>query len=135
MFALDTNIVIAALNDRRLGVRTRYKAEIAAGSLIVVSSIVLMELEYGIARSARQAESRRVLQAFLEDGCDIAAFSAADAAEAGDIRGRLAELGTPIGPYDVLIAAHARRAGATLVTANTREFARVPGLKLEDWGA
>ena len=60
-------------------------------------------------------------------------FDAEDAHEAGDIRALLERAGTPIGPYDILIAAQARRRGATLVTANTREFARVPGLKTEDW--
>ena len=58
-----------------------------------------------------------------------------DAREAGDIRAALERTGTPIGPYDVLIAAQARRRGAMLATANVREFARVPGLRLVDWSA
>jgi tRNA(fMet)-specific endonuclease VapC len=62
-------------------------------------------------------------------------FEAGDATEAADIRAQLRRSARPIGPYDVLIAAQARRAGATLITANTREFARVPGLTVVDWAA
>lgn len=100
---------------------------------MLVSSIVLTELEYGIARSQRKDDSRRVLDAFLSEGCTLSPFTPADAAIAGEIRGVLARLGTPIGPYDVLIAAHALRCEVTLVTANSREFSRVPGLRIENW--
>jgi tRNA(fMet)-specific endonuclease VapC len=62
-------------------------------------------------------------------------FEADDAEEAGDIRAALERAGTPIGPYDVLIAAQARRRGAVLAMANRREFARVPRLTTEDWVA
>lgn len=62
-------------------------------------------------------------------------FESEDAEEAGDIRAVLERAGTPIGPYDVLIAAQARRRAALLVTANEREFARVPGLRTENWAA
>jgi tRNA(fMet)-specific endonuclease VapC len=62
-------------------------------------------------------------------------FEPEDAEEAGDIRAALEHAGTPIGAYDVLIAAQARRRNATLVTANKREFSRVPGLRTEDWAA
>jgi tRNA(fMet)-specific endonuclease VapC len=60
-------------------------------------------------------------------------FDSDDAAEAGQVRAELARAGTPIGPYDVLIAAQARRLGCTLATANVREFRRVVGLQFEDW--
>jgi tRNA(fMet)-specific endonuclease VapC len=60
-------------------------------------------------------------------------FDAEDAREAGNIRAALFKLGTPIGPYGILIAAQARRRDAILVTSNEREFARVSGLKMEDW--
>jgi tRNA(fMet)-specific endonuclease VapC len=62
-------------------------------------------------------------------------FEPEDAEEAGDIRAGLERAATPIGPYDVLIAAQARRRDALLVTTNTREFTRVPGLKTADWAA
>jgi tRNA(fMet)-specific endonuclease VapC len=62
-------------------------------------------------------------------------FEPGDAEEAGDIRAALERSGTPTGPYDILIAAQARRRSAVLITANEREFARVPGLKTEDWAS
>ena len=68
-------------------------------------------------------------------GISILPFEVEDAEEAGDIRAALERVGRPIGPYDILIAAQVRRRGATLVTANQREFERVPGLAVEDWGA
>lgn len=76
-----------------------------------------------------------MLSTFLGAGVDVIDFDAADAREAGDIRAHLKRAGTPIGPYDVLIAGQARRRGARLATLNAREFARVPGLIVEDWNA
>ena len=72
---------------------------------------------------------------FLSGNIDVAPFDAQDAAVAGDLRAALEAAGTPIGPYDVLIAAQALRSGATLVTANVSEFARVHGLVWQDWTA
>ena len=74
-----------------------------------------------------------MLDAFLADGPEILAFDAEDATTAAEIRAELKAAGTPICPYDLLIAGQALRHGATLVTANTREFSRVPGLKVVDW--
>ena len=73
------------------------------------------------------------LAAFLALGLEQWPFEAKDAEDAGDIRASLERAGTTIGPYDLLIAAQARRRGVVLITANSREFARVPGLKSEDW--
>ena len=95
----------------------------------------MFELEYGSAKSNRRRENDERLAIFLRAPIPILPFDAEDAREAGDIRAAPAKAGTPIGPYDVLIAAQARRRGATLVTANAREFVRVPGLKAEDWAA
>jgi len=72
---------------------------------------------------------QRFWRSISQSGCST--FDGAE--EAGDIRFTLERAGTPIGPFDILIAAQARRRGALLVTANGREFGRVPGLKLEDW--
>lgn len=72
---------------------------------------------------------------FLGLGIDVIPFEAEDAAHAGEIRAHLESKGTPIGPYDYLIAAQARRRAATLVTLNMREFSRVPGLMVTDWAA
>ena len=92
-------------------------------------------MRYGHARSDRQAEAERLLDEFLAPGIAVLPFDAEDAAHAGDIRAHLESKGTPIGHYDYLIAAQARRRGATLVTANGREFERVPGLLVTDWTA
>jgi tRNA(fMet)-specific endonuclease VapC len=96
---------------------------------------VLYELRYGIEKSARPARSLALLENFLAAPVSIIAFDGTDAAEAGEIRAVLGKAGTPIGPYDALIAAQARRRGAALVTSNGREFARVPGLVVADWSA
>ncbi|MFO1124783.1 MAG: PIN domain-containing protein [Methylocystis sp.] len=82
-------------------------------------------------RGAREDHAR--LDDFLSAVPEIAAVDADDARAAGDIRAYLEGHGKPIGPYDVLIAAQARRRGAVLVTANRREFDRVPGLMVTDW--
>lgn len=133
MFCLDTNIIIFALNQRRPGVRDRLKAEQAAGTPLIVPAVVLFELAYGIAKSSVPDSNRAVLDTFLSAGFETPAFDAGDASEAGVIRAALERSGTPIGAYDVLIAAQARRRGAVLVTANRREFDRVPGLLVTDW--
>jgi tRNA(fMet)-specific endonuclease VapC len=135
MICLDTNAVIVALNNPGSPVRARINQARDNGIPLCISVIVLFELWYGAAKSdQRQRNSERLVD-FLTGPIQILSFDAEDAREAGDIRAALAKAGTPIGPYDVLIAAQARRRGATLVTANTREFARVPGLKTEDWAA
>ena len=134
MHCLDTNVVIALLKGRPPGLLDRFEIEFARDA-IALPAIALFELEYGAANSDRRRENDERLAIFLRAPIPILSFDAEDAREAGDIRAALAKAGTPIGPYDVLIAAQARRRGATLVTANTHEFARVPGLKTEDWAA
>jgi len=102
------------------------------GSL-AISAVVLFELHYGIANSARYGENSERLKVFLRAPITLWPFDPEDAEEAGHIRAQLKQAGTPIGPYDILIAAQARRRNATLVTADTREYSRVPGLRIEDW--
>lgn len=135
MICLDTNAVIAVLNDRASPVRTKIEAAIASGSALAISSIVLFELRYGAAKSARPERNLQRIADFLAGPIEILPFEPADAEEAGDIRAALEQAGTPIGPYDVLVAAQARRHDALLVTANEREFSRVQRLNLEDWAA
>ena len=133
MICLDTNIIVAAINRRLPWVRERLLDTLARGTVVGIPTIVLFELWYGIKKSSRAQANMADLSRFLM--LDVAQwpFEPEDAEEAGDIRATLERAGTPIGAYDVLIAAQARRRGATLVTANEREFARVPGLKTEDW--
>src|SRR5216683_7812338 len=133
MICLDTNIAIYVINRRIPTVRLRLAEQLRLGTEIGFSAVALFELRYGHARSDRRAESDRLLAEFLAPGIVILPFDAEDAAHAGDIRADLENNGTPIGPYDCLIAAQARRRGATLVTANGREFARVLGLMVTDW--
>jgi tRNA(fMet)-specific endonuclease VapC len=133
MICLDTNAVIAILNNPTSPVRTRIDAAIKQRRLIAISSIALYELRYGAAKSARPERNARRILDFLSGPVDVLPFADADAEEAGDIRAALERAGTPIGPYDILIAAQARQRDALLVTANEREFARVPRLKVEDW--
>jgi tRNA(fMet)-specific endonuclease VapC len=128
-YMLDTNICIYAINDRPPKVLQALREHYAEG--LGVSAITAAELFYGVARtgSARNAEA---LRRFLA-GLEVADFDAPAAEVAGQVRSWLARQGTPIGPYDSLIAAHAQALDAILVTNNTREFERVPGLKLANW--
>jgi tRNA(fMet)-specific endonuclease VapC len=135
MICLDTNIAIYVMNRRVPSVRHRLAEQLRLGTEIGLSTIALFELRYGHERSDRRAEAERLLAEFLAPGIDVLPFDAEDATHAGDIRAHLERKGTPIGPYDCLIAAQARRRGATLVTANRREFERVPGLMVVDWAA
>ena len=113
--------------------RRRLAAAQALGESVAISAIVLFELQYGIARSQRVQQNAEWLRAFLAGGVGVLAFGWDDATIAGNLRQALASLGTPIGPYDLLIAAQAIRHKLTLVTDNTAEFARVPGLTVENW--
>jgi tRNA(fMet)-specific endonuclease VapC len=134
-YLLDTNAVIALLRDEPAIFRKRLRRAVSRGAAIAVSSIVLYELWYGVARSARRRENAERLRVFLSGGIEVSAFDEEDARTAGDLRATLEGAGTPIGPYDLLIAAQALRTGATLVTANVAEFTRVPGLQWQDWSA
>ena len=135
MICLDTNAVIVAINSRTSVIQSRIDAAVAANAAMALPAIVLFELLYGAAKSARRERNMDRIDVFLSGPFAVLPFDADDAREAGDIRAALERAGTPIGPYDVLIAAQARRRGALLVTANKREFARVPGLRYEDWAA
>lgn len=133
MICLDTNAVIAVISGRSPSVRIRLEAALTENEQITVPAIVLFELWFGIAKSQRVEANIKALDAFLSKGFDVLPFDAQDAREAGDIRAALAVSGMSIGPYDVLIAAQARRRNARLITANGREFVRVPRPTMEDW--
>jgi tRNA(fMet)-specific endonuclease VapC len=131
-YLLDTNAVIALLKNQPAEVRSRLRHVLSQGDAIAVSSIVLYELWYGVARSARRRENAERLSIFLSGNIEVVAFDEEDARAAGDLRAALEAAGTPIGPYDLLIAAQALRSGATLVTANVAEFACMRGLVWQD---
>ncbi|WP_083269602.1 PIN domain-containing protein [Bosea vaviloviae] len=104
-----------------------------AGTPIALPVVALYELRYGFAKSERREQAEQLLEKFLSLGIAVLPFEEDDAAHAGDIRAALEMSGMPIGPYDYLIAAQARRHGAALVTLNKKEFERVPGLMVMDW--
>ena len=133
MICLDTNAVIASINLRPPTVRARLEQALAEAAPVGLSAIVLFELWYGIKKSARAGLNTLTLATFLALDVTPLPFEPDDAQEAADIRAALERIGTPIGPYDVLIVAQARRRDALLITAKRREFARVPGLRMEDW--
>lgn len=128
---LDTNLCIHVLRERPEPLRRRFNAE---SPVLCTSSIVVYELLYGAAKSARPQESRDAVEAFAAR-LQILDFDADAASHAGEIRAELERKGSPIGSYDVLIAGHARSRGLIVATANTREFERVDGLRCENWEA
>lgn len=130
-FLLDTNIVVFAIRRRPGPLRGRLQAE---SGRLAVSSITVAELAYGAQRSADPARSRQAYDQFLAL-TTVLPFDDAAAQHAGEIRAHLTAAGTLIGGYDLLIAGHARAAGLAIVTNNTREFSRVPGLEVVDWTA
>ena len=134
-YLLDTNAVIALLKTQPNTVRKQLRRAAAKGASLRVSSVVLFELWVGVARSERRRENTERLRVFLSGTIGVVSFDEEDAIHAGDLRAALEAAGTPIGPYDLLIAAQALRIGATLVTANVSEFARVKGLLWQDWAA
>ena len=99
---------------------------------LAVSTIVLSELHFGAENSARPERNLAVIESFTAR-LEVMDFDASAAAHSGQIRAALKRAGQPIGPYDLLIAGHARSAGLTLVTNNAAEFGRVPGLMIENW--
>lgn len=134
-YLLDTNACIALINGSEANVRRRFQRAVARESAILLSSIVAFELWYGVARSQRKESNARRLETFFAGPLEWTVFDEDDARTAGDVRAELEAIGKPIGAYDVLLAGQARRRDATLVTSNTKEFARVQGLKWEDWAA
>jgi tRNA(fMet)-specific endonuclease VapC len=134
-YLLDTNACIALINGTEMNVRRRFKRAVARKSVILLSSIVAFELWYGVAKSQRKDNNTQRLVTFLGGPLEWALFDEVDARAAGTVRAELETVGRPVGAYDVLLAGQARRHGATLVTSNTKEFARVQGLKWEDWAA
>ena len=126
---LDTNICIYAIKNQPAQVLTQLRAHEAEG--IGISSISVAELYFGVSKSG-SARNLAALQQFLEP-LEIADFDLNAAQVYGTLRYALERLGTPIGPLDMQIAAHALALEATLVTNNVREFERVPDLKLINW--
>lgn len=130
MYLLDTNICIHAIKRRPVGVLERIQTRLHDG--LFISSLTLAELEFGVASSQQVEKNRVALLKFLTL-FNLLSFEALDAIPYGQLRNDMQRTGRLIGPIDMLIAAQALRHNLILVTHNTREFERIPGLKREDW--
>jgi len=130
-YMLDTNICIFTVKNRPQQVREAFNRH---HGQFCISSVSLMELIYGAEKSAIPERNLSVVEGFAAR-LEVLAYDEMAASHTGQLRAELARSGTPIGPYDQLIAGHARSRGLILVTNNRREFDRVPGLRVEDWTA
>lgn len=127
-YLLDTSAVIALLNDKASKLTRRARRE--RPSEIAISAVVAHELFFGAFKSQRATQIIALVDALQ---FPVLEFDKEDARQAGQIRAFLASKGTPIGPYDVLIAGQAMARNMILVTHNTGEFGRVPKLRIENW--
>jgi tRNA(fMet)-specific endonuclease VapC len=127
-YLLDANVVIGLLNDIESKLARRARQHRPAD--MAMSAIAVHELFYGAFRSQRAKRNVGLVDALQ---FAVLEFDKEDARQAGRLRAFLAARGTPVGPYDVLIAGQAMARNLILVTHNTREFGRVPGLQTEDW--
>lgn len=130
MYLLDTNICIYIIKRKPLSVIERLRA--LSLDEVAVSAITQAELEFGVQKSARPEQNQEALRGFLSP-LKILPFDDRAACHYGEIRSQLEKSGQVIGAIDLLIAAHARSLSCRLVTNNEREFARVPGLLVENW--
>lgn len=128
-YMLDSDICIYVMKGRGAALVDRFNTLVGQ---ICISSVCLAELCYGIEKSERRAENLRRLDE-LTARLEVEDFDAEAAAHYGEIRSTLERLGTPCGALDMMIGAHARSLGMTLVTNNRREFDRMPGLLVENW--
>jgi tRNA(fMet)-specific endonuclease VapC len=126
---LDTNIVIYTLRNRPARVRTAFDRH--AGEMCL-STVTLGELVYGAEKSTQVERNLAVIEG-LAARMEVCAFDARAAMHFGQIRAELARSGRAIGPFDTMIAGHARALGLILVSNNRKEFERVPGLRLQNW--
>ena len=128
-YMLDTNICIFTIKNKPEHVREAFNRH---HGQLCVSSVSLMELIYGAERSASPERNLAVVEGFAAR-LEVLSYDEIAATHTGQLRAELARSGTPIGPYDQLIAGHARSRGLIVVTNNRREFDRVAGLRVEDW--
>ncbi|WP_435955762.1 type II toxin-antitoxin system tRNA(fMet)-specific endonuclease VapC [Dryocola sp. BD626] len=128
-YMLDTNICIFTIKNKPQEVREAFNRFYGQ---MCISSITLMELIYGAEKSANPEKNLAVIESFAAR-LEVLNFGSEAAAHSGQVRAELAKKGAPIGPYDNMIAGHARSLGLTVVTNNLREFERVAGIRVEDW--
>lgn len=128
-YMLDTNIVIYTMKNRPQAVREAFQRHYGQ---MCISSVTYMELVYGAERSSNPERNLNEIEGFAAR-LEVLPYDNGAAVHTGQIRAELAAIGTPIGPYDQMIAGHARSMGLVVVTNITKEFSRVDGLRLEDW--
>jgi len=128
-YLLDTNMVIYVLKRRPIEVLSQFNDN--AGRM-ALSAITLSELYHGTEKSAKVAQNLEVVEEFASL-VQVLAYSTKASQHYGAIRSHLEKAGQPIGVNDVHIAAHARSEGLVVVTNNTSEFSRIPGLMVENW--
>ncbi|MBI3706196.1 MAG: tRNA(fMet)-specific endonuclease VapC [Proteobacteria bacterium] len=128
-YMLDTNICIYVIKDYPPKLRQRFNR---LAEQLCISTITLAELHYGAEKSARRLENLQAIEHFVAR-LDVLPFSPQAAAHCGQMRAELEHAGTPAGPHDMLIAAHARAEGLIVVTNNARAFKRMPGIRAENW--
>lgn len=128
-YMLDTNILIYTIKNKPEVVRQKFEAH---DGEMCASSVTAMELLYGAHKSQAVRRNLDAIEGLLIR-LAILDFDLGAAEHSGQIRAELAASGSPIGPFDVMIAGHARSTGMCLVTNNEREFARVSGLRITNW--
>lgn len=128
-FMLDTNICIFTIKNRPQEVREAFKRH---HGQMCISTVTLMELIYGAEKSSNPERNLADVEGFAAR-LEVLRYDPEAAAHTGQLRAELVREGKQIGPYDQMIAGHARSRGLILVTNNRREFDRVPGLRVEDW--
>jgi tRNA(fMet)-specific endonuclease VapC len=128
-YMLDTNIAIYTIKNKPIEVREAFKQH---DGQMCISAVTLMELIYGAEASAAVERNLRIVEGFAAR-LDVLPFDNGAAAHTGQLRAELRKRGTPIGPYDEMIAGHARSLGLVVVTNNTKQFEHVPGLRLANW--
>jgi tRNA(fMet)-specific endonuclease VapC len=131
-YLLDTNVISDFVRGER---RVLARVKSSRPDVLAVSTVTVMEIEYGLALEAARARRLRPVLEALIGSMAVLPFTSADAAAAAGARAGLRRSGRPIGPYDVLLAGCALSRGLVLVSANTDEFARVDGLTVENWRA
>lgn len=128
-FMLDTNTCIFTIKNKPEHIRKRFNLNT---SRMCISSITLMELIYGAEKSLAPERNLAVVEGFISR-LEVLDYDTQAAIHTGQIRAELARKGTPVGPYDQMIAGHAGSRGLVVVTNNLREFERIPGIRIEDW--
>lgn len=126
---LNTNICIEVINERHERLLQKFERH---AEQLCISSITLAELLFGAEKSSRRMASLETVENF-SSRLAVLPFGDDAAAHYGQIRTELETRGKLVGPYDMLIAAHARSEGLIVVTSNRREFDRIPGLRVESW--